>query len=127
MVRIQDELNREQIVTLISQALHYSIQLHIIEIVALFYHIQFLVEESNGMILLAQRTAYAYAEKVTSHLKYLREIRKVKNWGSSQLVLDFLESSSSSFSPFELLFFKAFSNWGHNDTKTSDKSPIKRG
>jgi len=70
-------------VTPISQALHYNIQLPIIDTVTLFYLVQFLVEESDGMILLAQHTTYAYAGGVTSHLKYLREIGKAKDWDSS--------------------------------------------
>jgi len=79
------------------------------------------------MILLAQHTTYAYAVGITSHLKYLREIRKAKDGCSSQLLLDFLEGSSSSSSPFELSFLKAFNDWSHDGTKTSDKSPLKNG
>ena len=51
--------------------------------------------------------------------------KEAKGWGSSQLLLDFLEGFSSSSSPFELFFLKAFNNWG--GTKTSDKSLIKSG
>ena len=69
--------------TPIPQALHYIIQLRIIDIVPLFCLVQFLAEESDGMILFAQHTTYAYVGGVTNHLKYLREIRKDKGWGSS--------------------------------------------
>jgi len=76
-------------VTIISQTLHYHIQLPIIDIVELFCLIQLLAEESDMMIFLAQHTTYAYAGGITSHLKYLLEIRKAKDWDSSQLFLDF--------------------------------------
>ena len=94
----------------ISQTLHYRIQLLIIDIVVLFCLVQLLAEESDRKIFFAQHTTYAYAGGVTSHLKYLQEIKKAKDWGSSQLLLDLLEGSSSSSSPFELPFLKAFSN-----------------
>jgi len=63
-------------VTPISHVVHYNIQLPIIDIVALLYLVEFLAEERDRMILLAQHTTYAYAGGVTSPLKYFREIKK---------------------------------------------------
>lgn len=46
----------------------------------------------------------AYARQVTSYLEYFREIRRAKDRGYCQLLLDFLELFISSFSSNELSF-----------------------
>jgi len=57
-------------------------------------------------------------------LQIFREIEKAKDLGSSQLLFDFLKSSSSRLRPFEFSVLKTISNQTHNSVKSPNKPPI---
>ena len=125
MVRKDYKLLWQQVVSPVSERLHYNIKLLFICGVPHSSITEFFTEVGYRVPFLTENTTYPYSWSITCDLEDFGKVKEGKDWGLGHSFLEFMKCFGSSFGPGKISFLEAICDGGSDGAEVSNEPSVK--